>query len=362
MKRFVFSMLSAWMLSGGLLMANPPENPDKDTLEVIFGEKSKMIIYVDQMADLEELVNYDLNSMIEDLKITLMEKEITEETLLIEDTSGTRYRRENREVKEERPEFRRLEQEFETLSGSKVESERNVQSPSSESTAPQKFRKPEKRTHQSTNFDFGFNNYLQNGKFPDALGENYGVRPWGSWYVGIHSNWQTRLLGPLSLQWGPSVSWYNFKLQDPSVRLFREDGMAEFLPLDPALNTIKSKLTVSYLGFSAVPMFDFGYKRKVKNVEGKSYKYWSRNNDGFRIGAGAYAGYRIGSYTKLVWRDGGRQRDRERDNFYLENLRYGLRGVVGFRGVDLFVNYDLNPLFANNRGPDLNAISFGITF
>jgi hypothetical protein len=135
-----------------------------------------------------------------------------------------------------------------------------------------------------------------------------------------------------------------------------------FLPLDPDLNTIKSKLTVSYLGFSAVPMFDFGYKRKVRNVEGKNYKYWSRNNDGFRIGAGVYAGYRIGSYTKLVWRDGGRQRDRERDNYYLENLRYGLRGVLGFRGVDLFVNYDLNPLFANERGPELNAISFGITF
>jgi hypothetical protein len=232
MKRLMLLMLSAAMLSGAMAVANPPEDPDKDTLEVIFGEKSKVIIYVDQMSDLEDLVNYDLNSIVEDLKTTLMEKEITEETLLIEDTSGTMYLRENRLEREEKPEFKRLEQEFGSMSDTPVVEESDPQK-QIDSASPQKFRKPEKRTHHSTNFDLGFNNYLQNGKFPDALGENYGVRPWGSWYVGIQSNWQTRLIGPLSLQWGPSLSWYNFKLQDPSVRLFREDGVAAFFTARP---------------------------------------------------------------------------------------------------------------------------------
>ena len=49
------------------------------------------------------------------------------------------------------------------------------------------------------------------------------------------------------------------------------------------------------------------------------------------------------------------------DNFYLNNLRYGLRLQLGLRGTDIFFNYDMNDLFIENKGPKLNAFSFGIT-
>jgi hypothetical protein len=53
---------------------------------------------------------------------------------------------------------------------------------------------------------------------------------------------------------------------------------------------------------------------------------------------------------------------RERDNFYLENLRYGARFLLGYGEVDFFVNYDMNTLFSKDRGPELNAITFGLSF
>jgi len=74
-------------------------------------------------------------------------------------------------------------------------------------------------------------------------------------------------------------------------------------------------------------------------------------------------GYRIASKTKLVYEENGeREKEKDRDNFYLNNLRYGLRIQIGVRSTDLFVNYDMNELFAKDKGPKLNAVSFGLIF
>jgi hypothetical protein len=55
-----------------------------------------------------------------------------------------------------------------------------------------------------------------------------------------------------------------------------------------------------------------------------------------------------------------RNKEKDNGNFYLSNVRYGLRGRVGWREMDLFVNYDLNQVFTSGNGPELNAFSFGI--
>ncbi len=76
---------------------------------------------------------------------------------------------------------------------------------------------------------------------------------------------------------------------------------------------------------------------------------------------GPYVVYRISSKTKLVYESGGdRSREKNHDSFYLNNLRYGIRLQIGVRSTDIFVNYDMNDLFATDRGPKLNAISFGL--
>ncbi|MFT4787113.1 MAG: hypothetical protein ACI9I8_002247 [Cellvibrionaceae bacterium] len=33
---------------------------------------------------------------------------------------------------------------------------------------------------------------------------------------------------------------------------------------------------------------------------------------------------------------------------------------MGWRDIDFFATYDLNEVFSNNRGPKLNAVTFGI--
>ena len=59
---------------------------------------------------------------------------------------------------------------------------------------------------------------------------------------------------------------------------------------------------------------------------------------------------------------GRKEKEKQKDNFYLNNFRYGLKLQLGTQGIEFFTAYDLNPLFAKGKGPDLHAITFGIVF
>ena len=78
-----------------------------------------------------------------------------------------------------------------------------------------------------------------------------------------------------------------------------------------------------------------------------------------------YAGYRMGSTAKFVFKESGNSdRIKERDHFFLSNFRYGVRAQVGFQSFDMFILYDLNNVFEEGRGPggaELNAFTIGIT-
>ncbi|MCB0493007.1 MAG: hypothetical protein KDC93_11385 [Cyclobacteriaceae bacterium] len=214
-----------------------------------------------------------------------------------------------------------------------------------------------RRTTSSINFDVGTNNFLSDGKFPDSNNDLYTVKPFGSWYVGINSIQRTRLARKFFLEWGVGVSWYNFKFENQRTIMTKDDAGVTFVTDTRDLDFKKSKLTASYINASFVPVIDFGGNRR------KPMLFDSRGANSFRIGVGPYAGYRIDSYTKQVYEENGdKKRDRNHDNYFLENIRYGARLQIGFDDVDLFFNYDMNELFSDGKGPALNAFSFGITF
>jgi hypothetical protein len=211
-------------------------------------------------------------------------------------------------------------------------------------------------TRHSMNFDLGINNILENGKSPQESNAQYAVKPIGSWNFAINSVNNTHIGGALYLQWGGSLSWYNFKFEDAATRIIKLDDRIEFIKDDrPELNLTKSKLTSSYLNITVVPMLDFSNdKRRYRSS-------WHHKQDGFRIGVGAYAGYKIDSHSKAVYEiEGSKKRDKNKDNYFLNTWRYGGRLQAGYRDVDFFINYDVSELFAENKGPQLNAFSFGI--
>lgn len=218
-------------------------------------------------------------------------------------------------------------------------------------------KKHRNRTRNYLNFDFGFNNYLEGNKFPDANDRQYTIKPFGSWYVGVSSVNKSKLFGPVYLEWGGGISWYNFKFQDPLTRIVKSDTEIQFVQDQNAFNSYKkSKLTVSYINVFLIPMI---------HTDSKSTKGWFWESDGkqgLRFGGGPYVGYRVGSKMKVVFNNGAKQKDKIRDNYFLSNLRYGWRTQLGWKGTDVFFSYDMNTLFEEDRGPELNPFSFGIIF
>ena len=333
--------------------ANLMASTEPDTVIIRLSDREEVKIISSTGNELDQLSKYDLNRIITELKEKASYDSSEHMVIVMEDETGTRFKLDDNDEIESgssllETKLEKLERELDRLSDQLEDKEENEV----------RFNKKDpKRTSSTFIMEFGLNNYLTDNQFPDANNELYAVNPITSWYVALGGMNSTHLLGPLSLDWGANVSWYNFKFDNERARILKTDeGVLFFEDNNTDFEAVKSKIVAPYINATLVPMFVFGKKR---SSDWTPFSY--HENDGFRIGLGAYAGYRIGGRSKYVVKDeGNRERNKEITNFYFNNWRYGARLQLGFRGVDLFANYDFNTLFVEGRGPQLNAFSFGI--
>lgn len=218
-------------------------------------------------------------------------------------------------------------------------------------------------TLRGLDFEIGFNNYLGNGDFPSSS-DLFQIKPISSLYAGLKWNHTSYISGPLYLEWGGGLNWYNFKFENAATRLDPNGGQLNFIEAQGLNSIIKSKLKVTYLTFQAVPMFDFGKgKRIVRRYAEDDVRVGFSSRRGFRIGVGPYAGLRLNNKAKYIYRnDDGRQKDKEKGGFFVNDFRYGLRAQIGINGFDMFMMYDMNKLFEEGKGPELSPITIGVTF
>lgn len=344
-------------------------HPERDTVIIELNNNSKIVIVTKSKEDLVTLENYDINQMIQDLNAQL-----SDSVSYMEIEDGKAYVNENEEV--EIIDWKINDDEIRVkLGGVEIGVDPDEVDDWDEDDWEDRRKvtyeadRVDRTTHHF-NIDIGLNNWLEDGNFPDGNAP-YAIKSFGSWYVGLNSTNRTWVSGPLFLEWGLGVSWYNWKLEDTDYIIQEGSERIEFNLAPPEQNGRKSKLTASYVNVTVVPMFDFSRgRRKITKIESGGVRIKRYSRKGFRFGVGGYAGYRIGSHTKFKYRENGStERDKERDNFFLENFRYGVRAQVGWKGVELFAAYDLNEVFNANRGPinansesaNLNAITFGVT-
>ncbi len=366
----IFTLLFTGLLCAGFATANP-----MDTVVIELDNDSKIIIYTKNKADLRDIENYDINKMIRNLNKELKGSNV--EYIELEDKDGNVYKNDTTVAYIDEDDVVRIR-----IRGLEILVDENAVDDwddfedrwddDSEFKKYTYIEKPRKRTQNFFNFEFGMSNWLEDGKYPNRNDEPYSVRSWGSWYWGLNFINRTQVAGPLFLDWGFGFTWFDHKMQNNGTIISKGDDNIEFTPADPALDPIKSKLTASYVNFNLVPMFDFAKgQRRVKSYERGGVKIKNYRKEGIRFGVGGYVGYRVGSSTKFVYRENGKkQKDKGSGNLYVENLRYGVRAQFGWKGVDFFANYDLNPVFSSGRGPidengdnaNLQNLSFGFIF
>lgn len=200
-------------------------------------------------------------------------------------------------------------------------------------------------------FSMGLNNYLNsNNQFPDTDNKDFALDPLTSWTYGIHSNHKISVSPYVKFNFQLGLLWNNFALADNNYQFTKGAEQVEMVNTTNTrtdINPKRSKLNITYLNFNLVPMFHFG-----------------KSSNAFRIGAGPFGSYRIASKSKFKYDNNGK--DVVKNNFHINNWKYGLKAQVGWKGVDLFATYDLSPIFIEDRGPEadypLRAISFGVIF
>jgi hypothetical protein len=77
--------------------------------------------------------------------------------------------------------------------------------------------------------------------------------------------------------------------------------------------------------------------------------------------SGMYFSYRIGSYSKIKYRDDRKQKLKITDNYSLQNFKYGIMFRTGYRWINFYAIYDLTPFFQVDKGPELTPFTLGIT-
>lgn len=141
---------------------------------------------------------------------------------------------------------------------------------------------------------------------------------------------------------GLGFMWDNYRFDDDVIL----NGSTDTLSFEtPAVdrNYKKSKLVATYLTLPLMLEFQTNPDNDINS---------------FHIAAGVVGGWRIGTHTKTVYN--GDNKNKEREDFYLNPFRGDAMVTVGWGKLNLYASYSLIPLFKDEKGPELYPFNIGI--
>lgn len=210
----------------------------------------------------------------------------------------------------------------------------------------------DRRTYGDPVVAIGLNNTIIDGQSI----EDSPYKIAGSRFFELGWAWRTRVFknsNALRFHYGLSFQFNGLKPKGNQY-FVNNNGVAELEEFEFDLN--KSKLRMDNLVFPI--HFEFGPSKFSETEEKIRYSLTNK----FRFGIGGYAGLNIGTRQKLKYKvDGNQVKDKLKRGYNTSNFVYGLSAYAGFDGVQLYVKYDLNPIFKNALVEQRN-ISLGLRF
>lgn len=197
--------------------------------------------------------------------------------------------------------------------------------------------------------EMGINNYLNNDlnmELPPA-NSYMDLNTSRSWNFNVNFMEYGIGLGTdkVGLVTGLGLEWSNYHFDDGNV--IEEDENGNIVPSYPgAFSSVqRAKLQTTFLTAPLLLEFQIPMGKKRMFISG-----------------GVIGGVKLGSKTKRVYtRDGDKFKDKVKDDFNINALRYGFTARIGYRNLKLFANYYPTPLFENGKGPELYPFSVGLT-
>ena len=357
----IFICYTLFVLLGlGLKLDVQAQQAAKDSVIIVFSEQTRMVIYGADKAEISKLSRYDLNKLLRDVLAKL--DSVAPAGVSREWVDGNDYLKSDSVPRRQERKQGRPPKDGDVQTGfdswpfegkkvkvtAKVSDEKGYMEIVDDSVTFKPGRRWVRRSpRQGIDLRLGLNAYgkkMMEGYNP----EDMDLHPGASRYVSVGLVRSIPMVrGPKSnlfMDIGLDISWYNLMFEGDNV-IRKDGGEVVFVPLTGAgsqeLGLRKNKLVAPHMNLSAMPTLSFA---------GSVMSH---------ISAGAYAGYRIGGYQ--VTQVKGEKRKRYGGDYYMQDIRYGVSLELGFRCFpDLFVNYDLNSLFEEGRGPQVRMVSFGI--
>ena len=313
-----------------------PTHP-ADSLVIRFANRTRMVIYAPDKASIQALSNYDLNKIVREMGMKLDSLPGGETAI---SQKGDRFLKDTVLV------VTRKKNGVTIVINDKGDTTQTNSTTNQRDYTQTTSRRSVSSWARSVDFQIGLNALLTQSTQAGYPSDLYGTKPLGSRYFAIAFAQRPTLINGkrarLSLYYALEGSWNNYMFEN-NVVANKGASQVEFNTASEELK--KTKLTTFALQLPVVPRVSFynGSGRKV-----------------FHLGVGGFIGYRLDSYSKI--KRPNNDVERNHSNFYLNDFRYGLVGHVGVLKTNLFVKYDLNPVFQAGKGPDVRTLSFGITF
>jgi hypothetical protein len=88
----------------------------------------------------------------------------------------------------------------------------------------------------------------------------------------------------------------------------------------------------------------------------------SNSNRTINIGAGVIGAVKLGAHTKVYYYDDSKQKDKVKDDFSLNTLRWGATGRIGYEFFQIYGTCYFTSLFEEGKGPELYPFEIGVAF
>ena len=201
--------------------------------------------------------------------------------------------------------------------------------------------------HSRLILGFGFNNTFTEDDF--LSNNNYDN--FSSRYFEIGWEWSRRILKEANwfrFNYGLSFQFNGFKQDNDFI--FVENGKQTELQ-DSGRDLDKSKFRMTNI---IIPLhIELNNSMKVKKPDTAKRRTFTQPD--FKFGFGGFLGINTANMQKLKYEQNGNDfKLKEKGDFNVERFLFGLSTYVGFDDVQLFGQYNLNPVFSDNSTNEHN--------
>ncbi len=179
---------------------------------------------------------------------------------------------------------------------------------------------------------------------PFGKPENFSLNLWGSRSMNVYYQYDMRILkSKFSFHPGIGLSMERYKFKNNYTMVFEADDSLKMIsPINFGSDIRKSQLITNYL---EIPL-EFRFSTNPEDP-----------TRSFKISIGARFGYLISSFNKIKYRDDGEKiKIKNKQDYGLNNFRYGIYAKIGAGNFSVFGYYSLTPLFKTGKGPSFNPV------